>query len=69
LFHADADGLPVAPQGIKINPARRLYERHGFRATGETDTHYLMVRPRQVAAQRPRRIQSGSVSTPPSRKE
>jgi ribosomal protein S18 acetylase RimI-like enzyme len=27
---------------LKVNPARRLYERLGFRVTGETETHYAM---------------------------
>jgi ribosomal protein S18 acetylase RimI-like enzyme len=28
---------------LRENQARRLYERHGFVVTGETDTHYLMI--------------------------
>jgi ribosomal protein S18 acetylase RimI-like enzyme len=35
-------GLPAALQVLKVNPARRLYERLGFRVVGETPTHYLM---------------------------
>ena len=35
-------GLPLTLQVLKINPARRLYERHGLRVTDETATHYLM---------------------------
>jgi GNAT superfamily N-acetyltransferase len=35
-------GLPVTLQVVKVNPARRFYERHGLRVTGETATHYLM---------------------------
>ena len=35
--------LPVALQVLKVNPARRLYERLGFTLHGETATHYLMV--------------------------
>ena len=27
---------------FKTNPARRLYERNGFKVYGETDSHYLM---------------------------
>ena len=27
---------------LKVNPARRLYERLGFAIVGETETHYLM---------------------------
>lgn len=46
IAHADARGLPVALQVLKINPdARRLYERLGFVVTGETATHHLMRRP------------------------
>ena len=29
---------------LKVNPARRLYERLGFECTGETPTHYVMKR-------------------------
>ena len=32
----------VGLQVFKNNPARRLYERLGFRVTGETDHHYQM---------------------------
>jgi ribosomal protein S18 acetylase RimI-like enzyme len=39
---ASARGLPVTLQVLKVNPARRLYERQGFRLTGETETHFLM---------------------------
>ena len=42
LARADQRGLPVALQVLKVNPARRLYERLGFAVIGETDTHYLM---------------------------
>jgi ribosomal protein S18 acetylase RimI-like enzyme len=35
-------GLPVTLQVLKGNPARRLYERLGFVAVGETETHTLM---------------------------
>lgn len=34
--------LPVRLQVLKVNPARRFYERHGFRVSGETGTHFLM---------------------------
>lgn len=44
LAAADADGLPVHLQIIRINPAKALYERHGFRVCGETATHFLMER-------------------------
>ncbi len=35
--------LPVALQVLKVNPARRLYERLGFHETGETETHFEMA--------------------------
>lgn len=41
---AEARGLPVRLRVLKINPARRLYERLGFVITGETETHSLMAR-------------------------
>lgn len=37
-------GLLVTLQVLKVNPARRLYERLGFEFTGETATHFLMTR-------------------------
>ena len=49
LAEARAAGLPVRLRVFRVNPARRLYERLGFVATGETDTHALMER----AAERP----------------
>jgi 8-oxo-dGTP diphosphatase len=33
---------PVALQVLKVNPAKRLYERLGFRKVGETPTHVEM---------------------------
>jgi ribosomal protein S18 acetylase RimI-like enzyme len=42
VAEAAARGLPVALQVLKINPARRLYERLGFSVTGATETHYHM---------------------------
>ncbi len=42
IADAAARGLPVTLRVLKVNPARRLYERLGFTVTGETDTHYLM---------------------------
>ena len=42
LTRARAEGLPVELQVLKVNPARRLYERLGFAVTGESETHYLM---------------------------
>jgi ribosomal protein S18 acetylase RimI-like enzyme len=45
IAEADASNLPLRLQVLKINPARRLYERLGFAIAGETETHYLMDRP------------------------
>jgi GNAT superfamily N-acetyltransferase len=39
---ARARRVPVALQVLRVNPARRLYERLGFVLEGETDTHFLM---------------------------
>ena len=35
-------GVPLKLQVLQGNPARRLYERLGFVATGETETHIMM---------------------------
>jgi ribosomal protein S18 acetylase RimI-like enzyme len=42
LRDAHARGLTVALRVLKVNPARRLYERLGFVLVGETEPHYLM---------------------------
>lgn len=42
LAVARARQLPLALRVLKPNPARRLYERLGFRATRSTKTHVLM---------------------------
>jgi len=42
---ADEQRLPTRLRALRVNPARRLYERHGFRVTEENETHYTMVRP------------------------
>lgn len=42
LAEARRDRLPLRLQVMKVNPARRLYERIGFAVVGETDTHYQM---------------------------
>ena len=34
--------IPVTLQVLKVNPARKLYERLGFLVIGETPTHYQM---------------------------
>ncbi len=44
LHESDQLRLPIKLQVLKVNPARRLYERLGFVYTGETPTHYLMAR-------------------------
>lgn len=42
LAEAWERGLPVALQVLRGNPARRLYERLGFRVVAETESHYQM---------------------------
>jgi ribosomal protein S18 acetylase RimI-like enzyme len=43
---ADSKGLPLRLQVLKANTsARRLYQRLGFQAAGETETHHLMLSP------------------------
>ena len=43
LFNeATARELSVRLQVLKVNPARRLYERLGFRIIDETKTHFMM---------------------------
>jgi ribosomal protein S18 acetylase RimI-like enzyme len=37
-----AKNKPVRLQVLKINPARNLYEKLGFKVFGETGTHFLM---------------------------
>ena len=37
--------LPVRLTVLKSNPAKQLYERHGFSTVAETDSHYTMERP------------------------
>ena len=39
---ADALGVPVDLQVLKVNPAIRLYQRLGFVLTGETGTHFTL---------------------------
>jgi len=36
--------LPVRLQVLKVNRARKLYERLGFEACGESETHVHMER-------------------------
>lgn len=42
LRNAHGRGLPVTLRVLKVNPARRLYERLGFVVVGETEPQYLM---------------------------
>lgn len=42
LRDAHARGLPVTLRVLKVNPARRLYERLGFVVVSETEAHYRM---------------------------
>jgi ribosomal protein S18 acetylase RimI-like enzyme len=42
LDDAGRIGKPVVLQVLKVNPARRLYERLGFCLIGESETHYIM---------------------------
>jgi GNAT superfamily N-acetyltransferase len=50
---ADQRGLPIRLRVLPVNPAQRLYERHGFLRVDDDnadDPHYAMVRaPRMVA--------------------
>ncbi len=45
LESADKLRLPVSLRVLRVNPARRLYERHGFVIAAENETHYTMIRP------------------------
>lgn len=42
LDQAFRSGLPVTLRVLKVNPAKRLYERLGFVEVKETETHYQM---------------------------
>ncbi|HET6444610.1 MAG TPA: GNAT family N-acetyltransferase [candidate division Zixibacteria bacterium] len=42
LSAAEASGQWVSLQVLRVNPARSLYERLGFRVLAETDTHLIM---------------------------
>jgi ribosomal protein S18 acetylase RimI-like enzyme len=44
LDEADRSRRPVKLFVLKVNPARRLYERLGFQCTDETPTHFVMKR-------------------------
>jgi GNAT superfamily N-acetyltransferase len=45
VAEASAAGLPVRLTVLRTNPARRFYEREGFRLAGETAERWTMVRP------------------------
>ena len=45
LAVADRAGLPVRLQVLRTNPARRLYERHGFTVEAATPERFSMVGP------------------------
>jgi len=42
LAEAARAGIATRLQVLRVNPARRLYERLGFAIEGETPTHYLL---------------------------
>lgn len=44
VSQADSARKPVQLSVLKVNPSRALYERWGFRSSGETETHVLMER-------------------------
>ncbi|WP_436987785.1 N-acetyltransferase family protein [Streptomyces sp. enrichment culture] len=45
LSRSDATGTAVRLDVLQGSPARRLYERHGFRVESEDATDVLMLRP------------------------
>jgi GNAT superfamily N-acetyltransferase len=45
LAFADNQGLAVRLEYLKWNPVGRLYQRHGFSITGESDIHWFAERP------------------------
>jgi ribosomal protein S18 acetylase RimI-like enzyme len=47
LAAGQALDLPVTLRVLKVNPARRLYERLGFEVASETPTHWVMASGRQ----------------------
>jgi GNAT superfamily N-acetyltransferase len=48
ISEATAFNLPVRVNVVRINPARRLYERLGFRVTHEDDRKFYMKRDADV---------------------
>jgi GNAT superfamily N-acetyltransferase len=45
LSLANELSAPVRLRYLKWNPVGSLYRRHGFHEVGQTDIHYLMLRP------------------------
>lgn len=45
LSMADELSFPVRLRYLKWNPVGSLYRRHGFVEVGQTDIHFLMMRP------------------------
>jgi ribosomal protein S18 acetylase RimI-like enzyme len=43
LERAALRGVPVTLRVLRVNPARRLYERLGFEVVDTSDTHYTML--------------------------
>lgn len=50
----EAGSRPVRLQVLKVNPARRLYERLGFVEVADTPTHWQLLRGPAVACRRDR---------------
>ena len=44
LMRADQKRLPIRLRVLRVNPARRFYDRIGFHIAAEDATHYTMVR-------------------------
>ncbi len=45
IDHAGASKKPIQLRLLRVNPARRFYERHGFVVTHSTDERHFMARP------------------------
>lgn len=43
ILDASASGRPVRLHVLKVNPAKRLYDRLGFSVIEDTPTHYIML--------------------------
>jgi len=42
ILRANKKGKSLKLRVLKINPAKKLYERLGFSIVGDTETHYIM---------------------------